>query len=187
MTTRGEKDAQRIIRAVMSMPLSDAPITTVDDVSSIKGLADKNTDVMTRIVLQKSRDAMAGDQKAAEFLFKYGGFEPEKAPEVAYVMPTFIMDIPNTLPPEEDPVQIQSAPPVMAIAAPEPISDEDYMPVEALPRKGYTMVRCVENKLEFESIAAASRWANVSRDRMRRGVFSGNEVNGYHFEVISDE
>lgn len=93
--SREKQDMKDLISAVLESPVNsqDAKLAMVNGNYSIQSFKDKNVDVRTRIMLAMSLKAMSGDIKAAEFLMKYGGFEPPKEHQVDFKTPVFINDL----------------------------------------------------------------------------------------------
>ena len=91
---RKNQDLKDLIALVLESPVNseDANLALVNGNYSIQSFKGKNTDVRTRILLAMSMKAMAGDIKAAEFMMKYGGFEPPKEHNVEVKTPVFIND-----------------------------------------------------------------------------------------------
>lgn len=88
------RDMQQLITMVLDSPLGPGNVDVVDGTKPISAYEKANTDVKTRIILQYALDAMHGNIKAADFLFKYGGYEPVHEANVSLDTPTFIEDIP---------------------------------------------------------------------------------------------
>lgn len=86
-------DMKRLIRLALDSPLTDGKIFEIDGEKPIEFFKKRNTDVKTRMVLQVAVDAAKGDLKSAEFLMKYGGFEPPKEQNVTVELPTIVDDI----------------------------------------------------------------------------------------------
>ena len=89
----GRRDVQNIIGAVLCTPLRKGPVESVDGIRPLKDYKDANVDIKTRIILQFAADALAGDQRKAEFLFKYGGLEPVKEQLMQVEAPMFVNDL----------------------------------------------------------------------------------------------
>lgn len=112
MTSRDSKDAQRIARAILFMPLHDAP-TMESESCSFDEISTKNVNVYTRIMLQMAHDAMKGDVKKAQFLVRQAGMEAAPETVVSVMMPTFLDDMTVNITPEKPgigpaPIQIDS-------------------------------------------------------------------------------
>lgn len=92
---RESKDMKELIRLTLESPVNskDADLAMPNGFYSIQSFKDKNTDVATRILIAMSMKAMSGDIKAAEFLMKYGGFEPPKEHTVDVKTPIFVNDL----------------------------------------------------------------------------------------------
>lgn len=90
---RETTDMKRLIRLALDSPLEDGMVFEVDGSKPLKYYKSRNTDVKTRMILQVAIDAAKGDLKSAEFLMKYGGFEPPKEQNVTVELPTIIDDI----------------------------------------------------------------------------------------------
>ena len=93
-SARKETDLKELIALTLESPVNseDANLAMVNGNYSIQSFKGKNTDVRTRILIAMSMKAMSGDIKAAEFLMKYGGFEPPKEHNVEVKTPVFIND-----------------------------------------------------------------------------------------------
>lgn len=93
---RGRREAidmKRLIRLALDSPLKEGRQYELDGRTPLASFKQKNTDVKTRMVISIATDAMKGDHKAAEFLMKYGGFEPPKEQNVTVELPTIVDDI----------------------------------------------------------------------------------------------
>lgn len=86
-------DMKRLIRLALDSPLKDGKVHEIDGRTPLMSFKQKNTDVKTRMIISIAGDAMKGDHKAAEFLMKYGGFEPPKEQNVTVELPTIVDDI----------------------------------------------------------------------------------------------
>lgn len=93
--SRKNQDLKELIALTLESPVNseDANLAMVNGNYSIQSFKGKNTDVQTRILIAMSMKAMSGDIKAAEFLMKYGGFEPPKEHKVDVKTPVFIYDL----------------------------------------------------------------------------------------------
>lgn len=93
--SREKQDMKDLIGLVLESPVNskDANLAMVDGNYAISAFKDKNVDVRTRILLAMSLKAMSGDIKAAEFLMKYGGFEPPKEHNLDFKMPIILNDV----------------------------------------------------------------------------------------------
>lgn len=87
-------EIKELIQEILDSPIKKSPIVEVDGLRDISSFKNANTDVKTRILLQIAMSAMKGDKASAEFLMKYGGFEPAKEAKVTIDTPTFIEDMP---------------------------------------------------------------------------------------------
>lgn len=87
------RDIQRIIKIVLDSPLRNGDVCDVDGTQGVMTFADKNTTVATRMILSMALAACNGDHKSAEFLMKYGGYEPPKEQQISVDLPQFIDDI----------------------------------------------------------------------------------------------
>ena len=94
-----KRDMKMLIREILETPVNEGRVYSVDDVNSVAELAKLNTDVRTRIILAIANDASRGDTKAAEILFKYGGYTPAVEANVSVRLPQIINDL---KPPEEE-------------------------------------------------------------------------------------
>lgn len=90
---REATDMRRLIRAALDSPIQDGKQYELDGKTAFSSYKKKNTDVKTRMILSIAVDAMKGDRQAAEFLMKYGGFEPPKEQNVTVELPTIVDDI----------------------------------------------------------------------------------------------
>ena len=92
---RKDVDMKELIHLVLESPVNseDANLAMINGNYSIMSLKGKNTDVRTRVLMAISLKAMSGDLKAAEFLMKYGGFEPPKEHNIDIKTPVFINDL----------------------------------------------------------------------------------------------
>lgn len=88
-----KSEIKDLIQEILDSPIKKSPIVEVDGFRDISSFKNANTDVKTRILLQIAMSAMKGDKASAEFLMKYGGFEPIKESKVTIDTPTFIDDI----------------------------------------------------------------------------------------------
>ena len=88
-----KSEIKDLIQEILDSPIKKSPIVEVDGLRDISSFKNANTDVKTRILLQIAMSAMKGDKASAEFLMKYGGFEPIKESKVTIDTPTFIDDI----------------------------------------------------------------------------------------------
>ena len=101
LKAKEKQDMQKLIRMIFDSPLSNKEeLLEVDGERSIEDFKKANVDIKTRILLQITMDAMKGDRQCAEFLFKYGGFEPPKEQHVTMETPTIIDD----MAPKQEPV-----------------------------------------------------------------------------------
>ncbi len=91
-TRKAKKEVKEIIRMIMGSPVTDKEMNYVDGKLSIEHFKGKNTDAQTRIILQMTLSALRGNQNAAEFLMKYGGYEPPKTQNINIDRPTIIDD-----------------------------------------------------------------------------------------------
>lgn len=91
--SREVTDMKRLIRLALSSPLADGNIFELDGITPLAAYKKRNTDVQTRIIIQQAAEAMKGDRQSAEFLMKYGGFEPPKEQNISVEVPTFLDDI----------------------------------------------------------------------------------------------
>lgn len=90
-----KKAVSRVIRAVLDCPVEDRPLMRVGKTTTYSAFRTSNVDVKTRIAVRIAGDAMNGDVKAADFLMKYGGYEPPKETTVHVELPKFIDDLPD--------------------------------------------------------------------------------------------
>lgn len=112
------RDMQELIQLILASPVGEGPLEHISGTKALSMYGKANLDVKTRILMQFAVDAMHGDKKAAEFLFKYGGYEPIKEEQRALDVPVLIEDIPM-MPPKET---VQVEPPAVQVLPP---ADED--------------------------------------------------------------
>lgn len=91
-TASTKAELKSIIRTIMESPVNGSEVIRADGKISIEKFKGKNTDVQTRMILQMALNAMRGDKASAEFLMKYGGYEPIKEQKVTIERPTLIND-----------------------------------------------------------------------------------------------
>lgn len=100
MKRNERRDMQELINLILSSPVNPGPVERITGQKALQVYSKANTDVKTRILIQFAVDAMHGDKKAAEFLFKYGGLEPREEQMAEIAAPVIINDIP--MPPAEE-------------------------------------------------------------------------------------
>ncbi len=106
LRAKEKADMQKLIRLVLDTPLSNKePLVEVDGERSLEEYKKAPVDIKTRIVLQMAADAMKGDCKARQDIFKYGGFEPVKEQHLMVDTPTIIDDMSNPGTPVESAVE----------------------------------------------------------------------------------
>lgn len=88
-----KRDMQRLIQLVLSSPLYEGEVSKVDGTRSIESFKKVNTDVQSRIIINTAIDAVKGDARSREFLFKYGGFEPVREQSLTMETPIIIDDM----------------------------------------------------------------------------------------------
>lgn len=94
LRAKEKTDMQKLIRLVLDTPLSSKePLVEVDGERSLEEYKKAPVDIKTRIVLQMAADAMKGDSKARQDIFKYGGFEPIKEQHLMVETPVIIDDM----------------------------------------------------------------------------------------------
>lgn len=184
MTDREELDVQRIIRAILEKPYQPGDVTPIDGDMSIAELMSANPDMRARIVMAQAVQAGNGNTKAAEFVFKYAGYEPAQKTEVSYHMPTFVNDLVDVTPKAPEPDAIPQGSEFIAIRPPDEDTDDKYVPKEAVSRGGVRII-CTETRDEFPSIQDAADWAKVSKKTMSKHVKDGGAVKGHHFERLA--
>lgn len=116
-----KRDMKMLIREILETPISEGRTYSIDDVHSVSELAKLNTDVRTRIILSVANDATRGDIKAAELLFKYGGYTPAVEANVSVRLPQIINDL---KPPEEDDL--------IDVTPPKPVLEQPKEPSEIM-------------------------------------------------------
>lgn len=97
MRLKSQEDLQRLIRAVLDTPAGEGEMYYIDAEHPISYFKDKNTDMKTRIVVNQAILASNGSDKAAKFLFDYGGLTPPKEQHVTVEPHTFVDDITCTM------------------------------------------------------------------------------------------
>lgn len=92
--SRQKQDLKDLIQLVMESPVnsSDPNFVQADGNLSIEALASMNKDGQTAVIVNLIQLAARGNVKAAELLFKYGGYTPPKEVEMK-VVPTFINNL----------------------------------------------------------------------------------------------
>lgn len=90
---KAKREMSENIKLLLETPMGSGPVTDIEDVDSLQELADRNVTVSTRILMKKAVAAMKGDDKAAQFLFEYGGLKPVEEKHVTFEAPTFIDDL----------------------------------------------------------------------------------------------
>lgn len=96
---RRKQDLQDVIDIIMHSPLKKGDVLRLSTESPIplSELKGKNIEMQTAMVLSMASGAVGGDVKKAEWLCKYGGYEPVKESKVQVESVTFIDDIPTNL------------------------------------------------------------------------------------------
>ena len=113
------RDISEIIKQVLVSPIkSTGKLVYADGNVSMQELSQSNTDVQTRIITQMAFNAAQGDTKSAEFLMKYGGYEPASEQRLTIDMPQIINDMTDRL--------IPVGPSPLAIDAPGE-DEEEYL------------------------------------------------------------
>ena len=105
-STKGRRDLQNIISAVLESPIKEGELDEIDGSRSLESLRKKNTTVLTRIIIQMSVDAMKGDEKKAKILFDYAGLAPVKEQQVAVDLPQFVDDMSVSVTESDRPKQV---------------------------------------------------------------------------------
>lgn len=99
MAKHTNNDVYDIIRQVLVSPIKrEGEVVHPDGKISMEELSKANTTVQTRIVTQLAYNAAQGDVKSAEFLMKYGGYNPPENKEMID-MPQIIDDMSDSLGP----------------------------------------------------------------------------------------
>lgn len=80
---RRTTDVKDLIQTIMSSPLENALPLEIDGYHSLKSYEGKPLDVLSLIMLNATRQAIAGDKEARTFLMKYGGYNPVEKKEDA--------------------------------------------------------------------------------------------------------
>lgn len=96
MKERGDVDIKRLIRLVLDTPTltsSKGPVMELDGKTSLEDFKGKNAMAGTRMIINMTAQAINGNVKAAEFLMKYGGFEPPKEERLTIELPTIVDDM----------------------------------------------------------------------------------------------
>ena len=99
------RDMQRLIQLALASPVNPGEYSEIDGEISVTELAAKNTTMRSRIILSAAVLAGNGDDKARNFLFKYGGYEPVKEQSVSVDIPMIIDDLDDGSIPEGDPIE----------------------------------------------------------------------------------
>lgn len=96
---RRKQDLQDVIDIIMHSPLKKGDVLKLSPDSPIplSELKGKNIEMQTAMVLSMASGAVGGDVKKAEWLCKYGGYEPVKESKVQVESVTFVDDIPTSL------------------------------------------------------------------------------------------
>lgn len=96
-SARRKADLQTTIDLIMHSPLKKGEVIrlTAENPIPLKDLKGANVEMQTAMILSMASGAVSGDVKKAEFLCKYGGYEPVKEAKVAVESVTFIDDIPR--------------------------------------------------------------------------------------------
>ena len=104
-------DLSNIISMVLQSPIrANTGMKKADGVTSMEELSQANTDVQTRIITQMAYNACRGDVKAAEFILKYGGYEPPAKQEISLDVPQIIDDMSSRVLPVQNVQQALEAP-----------------------------------------------------------------------------
>lgn len=111
------RDIQLLIQETLSSPITRGPVHEVDGEVCVTDLAEKNTTVKTRIILQAAVEAMKGEPKSRDFLFKYAGYEPPSEQDIMVEPVSFIDDI--SAPKEGGEGESET----------EPADDDDILPI----------------------------------------------------------
>lgn len=133
-TANVKRDVKSIINAIMESPVSDKlgkEVVHVDGKNGISWYKGKSLDVQTTLLLKITDTALkTGDVKTAEFLMKYGGYEPPKQQQVTLDLPTFINDMPSPMSRQVE--ETRDVPPSEKVSAilSSPLISLDEEPVE---------------------------------------------------------
>lgn len=94
---RRKQDLQDVIDLIMHSPLKKGEVIKLspDNPVPLSELKGKNVEMQTAMVLSMASGAVGGDVKKAEWMCKYGGYEPVKETKLQVESITFIDDIPN--------------------------------------------------------------------------------------------
>lgn len=90
---QSKREMADTIKLLLETPMGSGPTRDIEDVQSLEELASCNVSVGTRILMKKAVAAMKGDDKAAHFLFEYGGLKPVEDKHVSVDLPVFIDDL----------------------------------------------------------------------------------------------
>ena len=98
-SARRRQDLQDVIDLIMHSPLKKGEIIRLSaenpiPLSSLKG---ENVEAQTAMALSMMSGAIGGDVKKADWVCKYGGYEPVKETKLQIDSVTFVDDIPRTL------------------------------------------------------------------------------------------
>ena len=88
------EDLRRIIQTVMNAPLAKGEVTEIEDGVDLKSYKGKNVRYKTGLILGVANEALKGDLKSAEFIMKYGGYEPPKEQNLTVSTPVLLDDVP---------------------------------------------------------------------------------------------
>lgn len=96
---RRKQDLQDVIDLIMHSPLKKGEVLRLspDNPIPLSELKGKNIEMQTAMVLSMASGAVGGDVKKAEWMCKYGGYEPVKETKVQMETVTFVDDIPRTM------------------------------------------------------------------------------------------
>lgn len=95
--TSRKRDLQEVIQAFVNKPLMPGEYVEADENLSLNEYNGKNVTVMSAIIIEMTKKALAGDKDTAGLLFKYGGYEPVKKQSIDISMPTFVNNVPDEI------------------------------------------------------------------------------------------
>ena len=125
---QSKREMADTIRLLLNTPMSVGPVTDIEDVESLQELADRNVTISTRILMRKAIAAMKGDDKAAQFLFEYGGLKPVEDKHVSVDLPVFIDDLTSM---EMRPPALRKSEAPMIDITPDAVIESSSEPTEA--------------------------------------------------------
>lgn len=165
---QSKREMADTIRLLLDTPMNAGPVTDIGETGSLQELADRNMSVGTRILLRKAIAAMKGDDKAAQFLFEYGGLKPVEDKHVSVDIPVFIDDLTSM---EMRPPALRKPETPMIDVTPEIIKEAE--PILEIPAP--------EIELKSESVRSATSIANPTK------TIHANPIIGVQVERKSDK